>query len=94
MKIFYIERSAFLAARVQLLRRDFAARFASIAHANKLDSVSYTKYQTSRTASVRLAVKNTIFYYGTGRYSNIPFYGECYTIVAKKSVFYGGKCGQ
>ena len=42
MKIFCIERSAFLAARVQLLRRDFAARFASIAHANKLDSVSYS----------------------------------------------------
>ena len=41
MKIFCIERSAFLAARVQLLRRDFAARFASIPHANKLDSVSY-----------------------------------------------------
>ena len=43
MKIFCIERSAFLAARVQLLRRDFVtARFASIAHANKLDSVSYS----------------------------------------------------
>ena len=41
LKIFCIECSAFLAARVQLLRRDFAARFASIAHANKLDSVSY-----------------------------------------------------
>ena len=41
MKKIGIERSAFLAARVQLLRRDFAARFASIAHANKLDSVSY-----------------------------------------------------